>query len=62
MSDNLSPTLIERAVYIAETCEELYRIAGPPRLRTLSYLIDMARIEAERTVKDLQEEERKERR
>lgn len=59
MPDPLTPTIVERATYIAETCAELYRLAGPPRLRTLSYLIDMARIEAERIAKDVRAEERK---
>lgn len=61
MADPLTPTIAERATYIAEVCVELSRLAAPSRMRTLSYLIDTARHEAERIAKQVREEEKRER-
>ena len=42
------PTATEIATYVAETCRELRVVTKDPRFRTLSYLIDHVRIEAEK--------------
>lgn len=47
------PTDAETCAYIAELCAELRHLARKPRLRTIDYLLDMARLEAERTAKAL---------
>ena len=39
--------------YVAEMCSELRRLAKGPRFRTVGYLLDMARLEAEKLGKDL---------
>ena len=40
-------------VYISEMCSELRHMARRPKFRTISYLLDMARLEAEKMAKDL---------
>jgi hypothetical protein len=47
------PTDADTCAYIAELCAELRYLARKPRLRTIDYLLDMVRLEAERTAKDL---------
>lgn len=47
------PTDADTCAYIAELCAELRHLARKPRLRTIDYLLDMVRLEAERTAKDL---------
>ena len=37
--------------YIAEMCAELRDMANRPRFRTIRYLLDMARLEAQREAK-----------
>lgn len=52
--DLRTPSDEDVARYLAEMCDELRRLtAGRPKLRTLAYLLDMARLEAERWVKPL---------
>jgi hypothetical protein len=41
------------SLYVAEMCVELRRMARKPRFRTISYLLDMVRLEAERIAGDL---------
>ena len=48
-----TPTDKQICLYIAEMCTELRHLARRPRFRTISYLLDMARLESERTAKDL---------
>lgn len=48
-----SPSDADICAYIAELCAELRHLARKPRLRTIDYLLDMARLEAERTAKEL---------
>lgn len=36
------------AAYVAEICRELRGLSREPEFRTLNYLLDMARLEAER--------------
>ena len=42
----------EIAVYVAELCRELRDLSREPEFRTLNYLLDMARLEAERVAKN----------
>ena len=39
------------ATYIAEMCREMRSLSRAPQFRALNYLLDMARIEAERLAK-----------
>lgn len=48
-----APSDKQVCTYIAEMCTELKQLARRPRFRTISYLLDMARLESERTAKDL---------
>ena len=48
-----APTDKQILAYIAEMCAELRCLAHRPRFRTVNYLLDMARLEAERSLKDL---------
>ena len=48
-----TPTEKQICTYIAEMCAELRHLARRPRFRTVGYLLDMARLEAERTAKEL---------
>lgn len=41
--------------YIQDMCLELRSLSRRPRLRTLHYLIDMVRLEAERTVRQMKD-------
>ena len=52
VADSPQPSVAEIAAYIAETCAELRRIAKAPRLRTISYLLDSIRIEAEKVAQE----------
>lgn len=49
------PTDKEICLYVAEMCTELRRMARRPRFRTISYLLDMVRLEAEKIAGDLPE-------
>ena len=49
----VSPTAEELCVYVAELCAELRALTRRPNFRTLNYLLDMARLEAERMAKTL---------
>ncbi len=40
-------------LYISEMCSELRHLARRPKFRTISYLLDMARLESEKMAKDL---------
>ncbi len=40
-------------LYVAEMCTELRRMARRPRFRTISYLLDVVRLEAEKIAGDL---------
>ena len=48
-----SPTERQICLYISEMCSELRHLAKHPKFRTISYLLDMARMESERMAKDL---------
>ena len=48
-----SPSAEELCSYIAEICGELRALTRHPTFRTLNYLLDMARLEAERMARDL---------
>ena len=50
-----APTDKETCQYIAEMCAELRHLARRPRFRTINYLLDMARLEAERMGKDFRD-------
>ncbi len=52
MADSPQPSVAGIAAYIAETCAELTRIAKAPRLRTISYLLDSIRLEAEKVAQE----------
>ena len=41
--------------YIAEMCSELRGLASGAKFRTINYLLDMARLEAERVAQSLPE-------
>ena len=43
----------EIAAYVAEICRELRGLSWEPKFRTLNYLLDMARLEAERMARKL---------
>ena len=47
------PSSEELCSYIAEMCGELRSLSRLPTFRTINYLLDMARLEAERTAKEL---------
>ncbi len=47
------PSAEDLCIYVAELCSELRALTRRPRFRTLNYLLDMARLEAERMAKDL---------
>ncbi|RYB04966.1 hypothetical protein [Lichenibacterium ramalinae] len=47
------PTDEQLCDYIADMCGELRHLARRPQFRTISYLLDMARVEAERMAKAL---------
>ncbi len=47
------PNSEDVCIYIAEICGELRTLAQGPRFRTINYLLDMARLEAERMAKDM---------
>jgi hypothetical protein len=47
------PSDKEICLYVAEMCTELRRMARRPRFRTISYLLDMVRLEAEKIASDL---------
>lgn len=49
----VGPTTDELCTYVAEMCAELRALTRRPSFRTLNYLLDMARLEAERMSKDL---------
>ena len=48
-----TPTDKETCQYISEMCAELRHLAKRPRFRTINYLLDMARLEAEKMGKEL---------
>lgn len=48
-----APTDRQICHYISEMCSELRQLARRPRFRTVSYLLDMARLEAERMGKEM---------
>ena len=52
-SPGLPPSDKEICLYVAEMCSELRRMARRPRFRTISYLLDMVRLEAEKMAGDL---------
>ena len=50
---SVTPTDKQICAYIAEMCTDLGHLARRPSLRTIKYLLDMARLESERAGKDL---------
>lgn len=50
-SAGAAPTETELCAYVAEMCGELRSLTRRPSFRTLNYLLDMARLEAERMAK-----------
>ncbi|WP_237481698.1 hypothetical protein [Lichenibacterium dinghuense] len=48
-----SPSDKQICLYVAEMCVGLRQLATRHRLRTITYLLDMARLESERTAKEL---------
>ena len=52
ISAGVAPTEGELCAYVAEMCGELRTLSRRPSFRTLNYLLDMARLEAERMAKD----------
>lgn len=48
-----APTDRQICTYISEMCSELRQLAKRPRFRTVNYLLDMARLEAERMGKEM---------
>ena len=51
-SPGAAPTETELCAYVAEMCGELRTLTKRPSFRTLNYLLDMARLEAERMAND----------
>ncbi len=49
------PTDRQICLYLAEMCSELRRMARRPRFRTIAYLLDMVRLEAEKMAETLPE-------
>ena len=49
----LTPSNEDLCAYIAEICAELRDLAQRPPFRTINYLLDMARLEAERMGKEI---------
>ncbi len=49
----LTPSNEDICAYIAEICAELRDLAQRPPFRTINYLLDMARLEAERMGKEI---------
>ena len=47
------PSNEDLCAYIAEICAELRDLAQRPQFRTINYLLDMARLEAERMGKEI---------
>ena len=47
------PTDEQICAYVAEMCAELRHLARRPQLRTINYLLDMARLESERMARML---------
>ena len=47
-----TPTDEQLLAYIAQMCTELRSLARRPKFKTVNYLLDMARLEAERASKD----------
>lgn len=52
-SSSSAPSDKEICRYIAEMCSELRLLAKHSRFRTINYLLDMARLEAERLGQEL---------
>ncbi len=50
--DGPIPSGEDVCLYIAELCGELRSLGQSPRFRTINYLLDMARLEAERSAKE----------
>jgi len=50
--DGMMPTGEDLCLYIAEICDELRSLARSPRFRMINYLLDMARLEAERSANE----------
>ena len=61
MAKSPEPSIAEMATYISDTCADLRRVATHPRLRTINYLLDMARVEASRLAEAERTSERRQR-
>ena len=48
-----TPSDRQICLYISEMCSELRQLAKRPKLRTINYLLDMARLESEKMGKEL---------
>lgn len=48
MAESPEPFVADIAAYVADMCADLRRVATHPKMRTISSLLDMARVEAER--------------